>query len=168
MNRILTLSMMTTFLFTFGRSADGAFFDVKENCDVPGESLQIINSLSQKECQRSCDNEKNCKGFVYITGWKRCLLKDQMNKQVKLQLISGELDENRKFDGGRLKFDSDHTGKDLERKVLDQADLCAEACISRADCQAFTFLEGYRVCWLKAGGGQLKEKTFRCATKKSS
>ncbi|HYX31471.1 MAG TPA: PAN domain-containing protein [Oligoflexus sp.] len=167
MQRILALFIMSALFITTLGQAEGTNWDFKENCDVPSESFQTLKSVSQEECQRTCDNEKNCKGFVYITGWKRCLLKDQMQKQARLRFISGELDEKRGFEASRLKLDSDHSGKDLERKVLDQPEMCADACKGRADCQAFTFLEGYRVCWLKAAGGRLSEKIFHCGMKKT-
>jgi hypothetical protein len=89
-----------------------------------------------------------------------------MNRTASLRFISGELDTKRGFDPGNLRVDSDHTGKDLERKVLDKPEMCAKACGDRQDCAAFTFLEGYRVCWLKAGGGRFLAKVFHCGTKK--
>ena len=166
MMRIFALLILPSLFFSNICIAQSANWEIKDNCDVGSESLKTLKSVSQDDCQQSCAEEKQCAGFVYITGWKRCLLKDQMKKTAKLRFISGELDEKRNFAAGNLKLDFDHSGKDLERKVLDQPEMCADACRQRADCHAFTFLDGYRVCWLKAGGGHLNAKMFRCGVKK--
>lgn len=146
--------------------AHSSSWEIKDNCDVATDSLKTIKSVSQDACQQACDGESSCQGFVYITGWKRCLLKSDMRKQAKLRFISGDMNEKHGFDASQLKSDFDHSGKDLERKVVEQPELCAKACSERSDCQAFTYLDGYRVCWLKAAGGHLNEKMFRCGVKK--
>src|SRR6478735_4857052 len=97
MERIFALIFFASLFFTRMSHAEGSNWEIKDNCDVPSESLKTIKSVSQDECQRNCDSDNTCKGFVYITGCNRCLLKDQMNKQAKLQFISGEMDEKHSF-----------------------------------------------------------------------
>ena len=166
MKRAFALFFLSALFFSRLSLAEDTNWKLEDNCDVATDSLKTLKSVTQDQCQQGCAADKQCAGFVYITGWKRCLLKDQMKKTARLRFISGELDDKRNFDKSSLKFDFDHNGKDLERKVFDQPEMCAQACTQRADCHAFTFLEGYRVCWLKAGGGHLNEKIFRCGTKK--
>lgn len=171
---VLALSFITHAALAAGASGSAgaagtspkAAWEIKDQCDVPSYSLKTLKSVTQDECQQGCEGEKDCKGFVYVTGWKRCLLKGDMKKQAKLRFVSGELSDKRTFDAASLKLDHDHSGKDLERQVINRAEDCGKACEANGDCQAFTYLDGYHVCWLKAKGGALTEKVFRCGIKK--
>lgn len=167
--RILLLFLRALFISGFFISsslwAQGGW-EGKANCDSPSDSLKTLKTATQDECRKSCEAEKDCRGIVYVTGWKRCLLKAQLQKQAHVKFISGELNDQHVFEATALKPDHDHSGKDLERKVFDRPEECGQACQGRADCQAFTYIEGYRVCWLKAKGGRLSEKVFHCGLRK--
>lgn len=141
----------------------------QNNCDIPGSSLESLKKSSKIECQAACEGQEKCRAFVYVTGWQRCFLKEQGVKKATIRFVSGDLsaDKNRSFEASKMKMDHDHTGKDLGQVVLDQADACGLACQARSDCHAFTYIEGYRVCWLKAAGGRLIEKVFQCGVIKS-
>jgi hypothetical protein len=84
-------------------------------------------------------------------------------------MISGELAETQKTSSKvgeiKLNVDYDHSGKDIKRLVLDEAKACAKACREEKACAAFTFIDGYRVCWLKKTGGRLRPKVFHCGVK---
>lgn len=138
-----------------------------ENCDMPSASIKESKAESQEKCEETCDQEKGCLGAVYITGWKKCSLKAETKKRAKIRFSSADMNEKHVYEAGSFKIDNDHGGKDLERHVLNTADECGKACEGRADCQAFTFIEGYRVCWLKKAGGKLKPKVFHCSIKKA-
>ncbi|RZJ81286.1 MAG: hypothetical protein EOO20_25300, partial [Chryseobacterium sp.] len=147
------------------RTASAKTWSTTENCDMPSASLQEIKTATREECQTRCLENEKCEGVVYITGWKKCSLKSSVKKQAKLRFISADMDAQHAYQKGSYKLDYDHSGKDLQRLVLDSADQCGEACAGRADCSAFTYLEGYRVCWLKKTGGRPGEKVFSCSVK---
>lgn len=141
-------------------------WEIRDNCDEASEPIKILKMPTQEDCLKACESTSTCGGIVYTTGWKRCQLKTTIKQPAKLRFISGTLNDKRAFDPESLKPDHDHNGKDIERKVLDKAEDCGKACEERADCEAFTYLEGYRVCWLKAKGGKLSEKIFRCGIRR--
>jgi PAN domain len=140
-------------------------FERKEQCDMPGPSLTKTKAEGREACEKLCSERADCKAALFITGWKKCLLKAD-TKTARLQFISGELDAQRTYTPGSFKLDNDHRGKDLERKVLGSADECGKACSENAGCGAFTYLEGYRVCWLKKPGGTFNPKVFTCSLRK--
>jgi hypothetical protein len=157
-------------LFAAASTAHLAFatdWERVEHCDMPSSSIKELKTESQEKCEVSCDQEKGCQGAVYITGWKKCSLKAEVKKQAKIRFSSADMSSTHMYEAGSFKVDNDHTGKDLERHVLNTADECGKTCEARADCQAFTFIEGYRVCWLKKAGGKLKPKVFHCSIRKS-
>lgn len=162
----LLFPLLALLLHSHLAAAQTPAWEIKNNCDVPSGSGQTLKSLSQEACQQACAGDAACKGFVHISGWKRCILRDDMKRQARLRFISGEKSEQGALESSGHRPDFDHSGKDLERKELDRVDQCAEACRDRKDCAAFTYLEGYRVCWLKAAGGRFHEKIFSCGIKK--
>jgi hypothetical protein len=167
--KFLTFSWIVQVLivsYLFSGSVFAATWDVKENCDMASKSLEDGKAASREECQEKCSANEACKGLVYITGWKKCSLKSDVKKQAKLRFISGDLDAQHAYQGGSYKVDHDHNGKDLERLVLDDPDACGKACAAKEGCASFTYLEGYRVCWLKKAGGHLVSKVFSCSLKK--
>lgn len=137
----------------------------KDNCDMPAPSIKELKTQSLQECQQSCEATQGCAAVVFASGWQRCFLKAEGTKRASMRFISGELNEQHHYQTGSYKTDFDHKGKDLERLVLDKPDQCGQACERKSECQAFTFIEGYRVCWLKKRGGQLSAKVFSCAFK---
>jgi len=167
---MMTLKVRTLGLLCVGFlgsiSVQASTWVTKPNCDMPATSLKELKTESQDKCQQVCDETEGCKGIVYITGWRKCSLKADGKKQATMRFISGELNDKHVYEPGSFKTDNDHSGKDLERIVLDVPDQCGKACESRADCQAFTFIEGYRVCWLKKKGGKFSDKVFHCGFKK--
>lgn len=162
--RILQLTLFLVCLST-AQLARSEGWERVENCDMPSASIKESKADSQEQCEARCDEEKGCQGAVYITGWKKCSLKADTKKRAKIRFSSADMNEKHVYEAGSFKIDNDHGGKDLERHVLNSADECGKACEGRADCQAFTFIEGYRVCWLKKAGGKLKPKVFHCSIK---
>lgn len=142
-----------------------ANWETKTNCDIPSASLRETKTATLEECQKLCDETTECKAVVHISGWKKCALKTQGKKTSQLKFISGELDESHVYTKDSFKEENDHTGKDLKREVLDDANACGDACAKNAECKAFTYLDGYRVCWLKKGGGKFNPKIFSCSVK---
>lgn len=140
-------------------------FETKEQCDMPGPSLKDTKAEGREACEKLCAEQAECKGALFITGWKKCSLKAN-TKTARLQFISGELDAQHGYKVGSYKVDNDHRGKDLERKVLASADECGKACAENAGCGAFTYLDGYKVCWLKKPGGTFNPKIFSCSLRK--
>ncbi len=140
-------------------------FTVKANCDLPEASLFETKAQSEEECKKLCADKAECGAALYITGWKKCALKKQGKKTARLKFQSAELGEGRVYQKGSYKDDNDYTGKDLERLVLESADACGEACAKNAQCETFTYLDGYRVCWLKKTKGKFVPKVFSCLVK---
>jgi hypothetical protein len=138
----------------------------QKNCDIPGESLQSFSKISNEDCELKCKSHTNCQAYVYVSGWQKCFLKRQSKPRADLTFLSADV-----FKGGRgvgepqIKIDFDHNGKDLKRLELDQVEDCVKACQQENACQAITYLKGYRVCWLKHSGGQLRPKVFSCGWK---
>ncbi len=153
------LALMTT----QPSSAAAAGWQSKDNCDIPLPSIKEDKKTSLEECQKTCEGFSGCKGLVYVTGWQKCFLKASSEKRANIRFISGELNEGRVYEKGSFKVDHDHSGKDIERLVLADADECGQACAAKTECQSFTLIEGYRVCWLKKKGGRLNPKVFQCS-----
>src|SRR5688572_26956614 len=100
MKRGITLFFLALLPFLpAAASSQERIWDIKEHCDVASNTLKILKTTTQEQCQQACGDEKSCAGFVYISGWKRCQLKTEMHpkRQVSLRFISGELDEQRKL-----------------------------------------------------------------------
>ncbi len=159
-------TLLCFLLAFFSATAFASTWDVVENCDIPGPFLQEFKTSSREECQQRCVENQSCKSLVYVSGWNKCWLKAETKKHARLRFISGELDAKHEYQNGSGRADHDHAGKDLQRLVLDQVDKCGQACAENKDCAAFTYLEGYRVCWLKKAGGKYLSKVFSCAFKK--
>jgi hypothetical protein len=159
--RVMWIIWLWPLLFSTALTA--ATWEFKDNCDVPNDSLKVLEKVSREDCQAACEEQSECKGILYITGWQRCTLKTRMDRTARLKFISGEMDDKRAYS---LHEGFDHSGKDRERQVLDSADACGKACGASPDCAAFTYLDGYRVCWLKNKGGRLRAKNFLCGVRK--
>jgi hypothetical protein len=156
MNRYLGL-----ILLLFGSLAHA--WEAKPNCDNPSPIVKDSKASGLEDCQEQCEQVAQCKAIVFVSGWKKCWLKGAV-KQASLRFISGELSAGR-YEQGHYQVDNDHTGKDLKREVLATPDECGKACESNTDCRAFTYLEGYKVCWLKKAGGRFLPKIFYCAAR---
>ncbi len=159
----LLLLSLTLLPSAFGQSPG---FESRANCDLPGPSIKETKTATEEDCQKLCADDAQCKASLFITGWKKCSLKSDGKKTARLKFISGELPENRVYSKGAFREDEDYTGKDLERLVLASADECGEACAKNDACKSFTYLDGYRVCWLKKTLGKYNPKVFRCSIKK--
>lgn len=140
-------------------------WETQANCDLPAASLKDTKAANAQECQKLCAETSGCNATLYITGWGKCSLKADAKKKALLRFHSGELDAQRDYQAGSALKDNDHTGKDMQRLVLDNAEQCGVACAKKDGCGAFTYLEGYKVCWLKKAGGKYKPKVFSCSWK---
>ncbi len=154
-------SLCLVFVFL---SSNALAWESKPNCDNPSPVVKDSKATSLEDCQAQCDGNAECKAVVFVSGWKKCWHK-KAAKQANLRFISGEMPADHSFAVGAYKVENDHTGKDLKREVLGSADECGKACEGNKDCQAFTYLEGYKVCWLKKAGGHFNPKIFYCAAK---
>ncbi|SMF56470.1 PAN domain-containing protein [Pseudobacteriovorax antillogorgiicola] len=130
----------------------------KIHCDLIGENLKNIKQSSKETCFKFCNDEEACLGAVFISGWNRCFLKKIVKRQARLRLYSWMRD-------GEGAYDKDFSGKDLKRFVVADKGLCQEKCESMSQCTGFTYLEGYRDCWVKHTSGKLFEKIFYCSVK---
>lgn len=133
---------------------------------MPAASLKETKAATQEACQQLCAETAGCKAALYVSGWRKCALKSDAKKTARLKFQSAEMGEGRTYQAGSFKDDNDYTGKDLERLVLDSADACGEACAKNSQCESFTYLDGYRVCWLKKTRGKFVPKVFSCLMKK--
>ena len=139
------------FFFSLNLKAD----EIKKNCDLIGAKTVNFKSSSERECLKKCQSEASCQGMVFISGWKRCFLLDKIKREASLRMFSGEK-------GGKGKYNHDYSGKDLKRLAFSKKSKCQQACKEDKDCIGYTYLEGYRDCWIKNTRGKLFEKTFYC------
>ena len=61
--------------------------------------------------------------------------------------------------------DKDSSGKDIKNLTLSTAGDCKKACDLNDACLSFTYIDGYRSCWLKKGEAKLHSKVFHCMNK---
>ncbi len=146
-------------------SAKASSLQVEVNCDLADANLSSQKAESLDLCQKACQSDAACAAFVFVSGWKRCFFKASSAKKRTIRFYSGHY--LRAHDGKPAKvlkaaYDQDHSGKDLKREVVSTHEECVQKCAKLEACHAFTFIEGYDVCWLKAAGGQLLPKVFYC------
>lgn len=134
-------------------------FEVKPRCDIPGKAFESVKNTAFPECVQRCRVLKNCKAVTFVTHWNRCFIKDKISRLVPVSLISGEKSSIEQID-------FDYTGKDFLKKVAKSSKQCAKHCQESSECLGFTFIKGYRTCWLKKSKGKFIKKHFYCAIKK--
>ncbi|MEZ4743523.1 MAG: PAN domain-containing protein [Bdellovibrionota bacterium] len=153
--------------------------DIVKDCDLPGDNIGSSKLNTPEACKDKCLADKKCQGFVFISGWNRCFIKQKYLRLVKLKMSSGQIIENQqdaadahnskgmrkvKLFGDRV----DHSSKDLKRvSNIENLDKCGQRCLQEERCYAFTYLDGYRDCWLKGKGGSPRDKIFYCGIKTS-
>ncbi len=131
---------------------------MEENCDLLGKNMQSLKSTTMESCQATCIANSNCLGAVFISGWNQCFLKSKVKRKVTLVLKSALRE-------GVIQIDYDFSGKDLRQLDKANAALCQLACQQTKECKGFTYLEGYRSCWIKSTHGKLFKKIFYCYEK---
>lgn len=142
---------------------------ITEHCDIPGHSLRTTKTKDQTACRELCQNEPDCQAFVFISGWGRCDLKKLAAKQFKIQIASGAILTK---EGRRIMVSKglgwDNMGKDYRQaKKASTISACESECLGDQRCQAYAFVQGYGLCWLKKKNGKKVRKTFYCGTKSS-
>ena len=150
MLRIVCLMFVSTAAFSFS-----------PQCDLIGENLKSLKGTTQQLCWGACEADKKCRGAVFVSGWKRCFLKSNVKRKASLKFFS-------EIKSGNSGYDLDFTGKDLIRHVTSNKEECRLKCRDEQKCTGFTYLEGYRDCWLKHTKGRLFNKIFYCQIKEKS
>lgn len=163
------LCVFMTFLWAGYGFGETRSFAVSSHCDLADANLSSRTSETVEDCQKACQAEANCPAFVYVSGWKRCFFKASAEKKKTIRFYSGDVirdaaDKHPRL--GESGYDQDHSGKDLKREVLKTHQECSQQCLANQSCYAFTFIEGYDVCWLKAAGGRRLPKIFYCGIPK--
>ena len=167
---------------TANQSAARLMSRPRSNCDIPGSAYQSFHTEIAKGCLDKCQNDRRCVAAVHVSGWNRCFLKEQFSRFADLTMISGFIStdsgtgshlannqpativDRRTF--GELRMDYDSTGKDIRRlSPVESATVCQSHCAKESACDSFTYLDGYRDCWLKAAGGKERRKVFTCSRK---
>lgn len=153
--------LIFSFLFLVGFKKKDSEFTYEKYCDIPGNNISSLSKTTKEICKKNCDSDSQCKGFTYISGWRKCFLKKKVSKSFRIRFYSGEKDKSGKI--VNAKYDHDNSGKDIKRLAnIDEKSKCLKACEDSGSCGAFTYIEGYRDCWLKKGGGRNYEKIFYC------
>ena len=134
-------------------------FSFSPNCDLIGSNLKSQKGTTQQSCWGACESEEKCRGVVFVSGWKRCFLKSSVKRKASLKFFS-------EIRSGESGYNLDFTGKDLVRHVTSTKEECRDKCLNEKKCTGFTYLEGYRDCWIKHTKGRLFEKIFYCKEKK--
>lgn len=137
------------------------------HCDLPGGASKSFSAKDVASCRTSCESDPSCEAYSFISGWNRCFYKGAKQPQVRLRIFSGVISA---VDGVRSASgplaDTDIPGKDLRKVIaVNSAGECGVHCISDPRCVAYSFLDGYRDCWLKDRLGHEQEKIFYCGVK---
>lgn len=127
-------------------------------CDLVGKNIGSSKAKSQLECEKQCVSNHGCQGAVFITGWERCFLKAEVKRKVFITLKSA-------IKGEDIQKNHDFSGKDFKQTDESSAIDCQEKCSKTANCTGFTYIDGYRTCWIKQTKGKLFEKVFYCFQK---
>jgi hypothetical protein len=132
-----------------------------ERCDIAGPNLASLAAPDADACERACAARADCAAFTFISGWDRCQLEAAAEPRVTVRLAAATVVEG---ELGAVEWDRDHKGADMEDAPRDLADVggCARACESTTGCLGYSYVDGYRACWLKKAAGSLVPKTFLC------
>ncbi len=124
-----------------------------------------VNSV--EDCQKQCVEDKACQAFNFVSGWNRCFIKARLGKTFKVSLSSGTVltSASGSRQVGEIKSHFDLKARDLRKLETKTVDACAQNCLVSEDCFAFTFIDGYKICWLKEKQKAWIPKTFYCGTK---
>ena len=151
---------MTVLLVLSAAFAQGAF-ERHDGCDVPTPVLSSVSVDDVDACERSCTATTGCGAYTFVSGWDRCKLHAPTDRHVAIRMFAAVVTD------GVLtspRAEHDNTGRDLEStpRDLPSAAACGEACSATSGCLGYSYVEGYRSCWLKKTAGVLVEKTFTC------
>ena len=127
-------------------------------CDLIGPNLNSVKKTTKARCWQNCEDLQECQGAVFISSWNRCFLKSTVKRKASVKMFSA-------IKGGEGSYDRDYSAKDMKRLVFAKVDQCREACAKEETCSGFTYIDGYRDCWLKRGKGKVFEKVFFCKVK---
>lgn len=132
--------------------------EFKEHCDLIGKELRSLSRTQKDTCKDQCLKDPACQGAVFISAWNKCFLKSEVKREHKVIMSSG-------LKNGTLKKAHDFSGKDYKKLDLGDSDKCQKACQQEGQCIGFTYIGGYRTCWLKRTTGRIFPKTFYCFAK---
>lgn len=131
---------------------------MEPHCDLIAKNIGTIKKTEMDTCWKSCQSNDSCDGAVFISGWNRCFLKNEIKRKSSIKFFS-------EIKGKEASYDRDFTGKDLKKHVVDDVSKCRLKCDDEARCTGFTYIEGYRDCWIKHTAGRLIPKIFSCRVK---
>lgn len=138
-----------------------------EYCDMPGGNVDQMPAKDATSCAQNCVQQERCRGYVFISGWNRCFLKEKAGRTTKVRMYSGTIQRNPSVPPAVTQegYDLDHKAKDWQKKIVKRYEECREVCLATEGCDAFTMIEGYDTCWLKKGQARLQPKIFYCGSK---
>ncbi|XP_038142736.1 coagulation factor XI-like [Cyprinodon tularosa] len=132
------------------------------NTDIPGSDLEELKSVSPEHCQVLCSANPQCTYFSFSSDDFSCYLKNNqsgLTAKPKKGTTSGiparfcQLDDNWVK---QLYQGVDFQGSDIEKELMDDAELCQRKCDEDTNCQFFTYVdqtfsdsEYWRRCYLK-------------------
>ena len=148
-------------VLVFALSSYAQTFDRFAPCDIPTSPLSTVAAADVNACEALCAASDACGAYTFVSGWDRCKLFAPTTRHVGVRITAG-LVANGVVTAQQE--DHDNTGKDLESvpRDLPDANACGAACVATAGCVGFSYVEGYRSCWLKRTEGVLVSKAFRC------
>lgn len=132
----------------------------ERGCDIPSATTRSISQSSFEACKEACNSDVSCKASVFVSGWKRCFLKAQPKPKHQIEFISANKDDV------SLAYGYDNSGKDIKKYNFENVEACQDECKKNPACGGFTYIKGYKNCWLKSAGGNLYQKTFFCYLKR--
>lgn len=138
-----------------------AVYERRAPCDIPTPILTTVPADDVEACEQACTATAGCGAYTFVSGWDRCKLHAPTDRHVAVRILAGVVANGVALTPAP---DHDHTGKDLERapRDLPEASACAAACVATTGCVGYSYVEGYRSCWLKQTEGALVPKTFAC------
>jgi hypothetical protein len=152
-------------VFSLGLSSFALAGNVEDHCDLPQFDLSGQKAASAADCAKQCSQNSSCKAFVYISGWGRCQFKSKPSKHKKITFYAGgnQAASSNAREITAPAVDRDITSRDMKRvDGVKTAEDCHKVCVNEPKCQAFTFIAGYDVCWLKDKTKAAIEKIFYC------
>ncbi|KAI8899848.1 hypothetical protein BC833DRAFT_619060 [Globomyces pollinis-pini] len=149
--------------------------------NLMGHDLENFPTDTKQQCELACHNRDACNGFSYLINNKHCYLKTEVHDVSPELNPSGETESavacgiNSCTKWGWSFFDDQNImGHDVKLELADNANHCQKYCLSRDDCNAYSYVASDRKCWLKNDVDYMPETNpakgvksgVKCGTKK--
>ncbi|KAI8901541.1 glycoside hydrolase superfamily [Globomyces pollinis-pini] len=149
-----------------------------------GHDLESFPTDTKQQCELACHNRDACNGFSYLVNQKKCFLKTEVKDGHPDPPELNPSDEtesavacgiNACTKWGWSFFDDQNImGHDVKLELADSANHCQKYCLSRDDCNAYSYIASDRKCWLKNDVDYIPETNpavgvksgVKCGTKK--